>query len=466
MLFSEEKERQKRFILSLEIALPFVFVLILFGIFLYNNQDLEIEDIMLLVILFLCYVYYTIYLIYFSFKKSIIDPVTKVFNLDELKRVLRDLISDKEVNNVSLIRIENIKDINERYGFDRANKVLRNFILKFENFMYKNGFSKIPIGMVNNGDFVFITKGKISQLEHILRTFERKILNEGVDNIEIKTDFAIILDNTNSDPNNLLNTLFFKIAHKDEENVKVIKTDNVKELILYAIENELFEIKYQTIKSLKDNKDFYSLNFKLYTDEIGGIPKSKIIDIIIKNGYEIQYDLSIIKAIAKEIDFKKLDSKIFIEISPISLRNIDFRNFVFSMNDKGDIDAKKIVFEFNEDTIYPEISRFDEILLSFKKIGFEFCINKFGGKNASFEYLKYLPISYAIYDMEFNKNLKQKRIKRIFDHLNEICAEFNIKTIIRFIDKKDFFEELKKTKIDYIQGFCIDKLKSVKEFKK
>ena len=54
-------------------------------------------------------------------------------------------------------------------------------------------------------------------------------------------------------------------------------------------------------------------------------------------------------------------------------------------------------------------------------------------------------------------------MKNIFDMINENASKFNLKTIIRFVDKNSFYEKLKKTKVDYIQGFCIDKPKIISQ---
>ncbi|MDU5325564.1 EAL domain-containing protein, partial [Campylobacter ureolyticus] len=125
------------------------------------------------------------------------------------------------------------------------------------------------------------------------------------------------------------------------------------------------------------------------------------------------------------------------------------------------IDPNKIIFEIYEKDSYNEMLRFSEIIEQFRGYGFEIAMNQFLGNNASFEYFKYLNFGYLIYDLEVNKRFNEERMRNIFDMINENASKFNLKTIIRFVDKNSFYEKLKETKIDYIQGFCIDKPKVI-----
>lgn len=44
---------------------------------------------------------------------------------------------------------------------------------------------------------------------------------------------------------------------------------------------------------------------------------------------------------------------------------------------------------------------------------------------------------------------------------NKNLEILNIKTVIRFVDKIDFLNDLKGSGVDFVQGFCIDKPKKI-----
>lgn len=460
ILFSEEKERSKRFMLSLKIAFPLVLVLITLIYTIVSKDVYEWQDTVLLIILIVCYVYYIVYLIYFGFKNTIIDQVSGAFIRKEITKLIDNELQKESDKNIVLITITNIQDINLRYGYKNGDRLLKKFVISLFDYFEKNGFKDLPIGRYSGGNFIFIVDSKTTHLSHILRTFERKLSNDGIDNIEVKVKFANIEANFDKNIENIMNYMFSKILYDEGDIIKTdtIKPDVLDNLVCYAIDSSDFEIKSQTIKSLKNDKDMLNLSVFINSPEVGNITKIRVMEIAARNNYEIRYDLQIIKFIAKNFDFSSFDGKIFIEILPVSLRNQDFKNEVYRLITNGIIDPKRIVFEIYEREIYDEMLRFTEIVNQFKSYGFEIAINQFLGNNASFEYFKHIDFDYIIYDLELNKNFSsQNRVRTLFDIINENSHKLNTKTIVRFVDKAKFYDELTKTNVDYIQGFYIDK---------
>lgn len=465
MLFSERKERENRFILSLRIAIPFILVILFFGYFFIMNNKYFKDDIILFTILILCYVYYVVYLLYFAFKKSLIDPVTKTFNRDEIIKIISKMLKKQKTKSIVLLRVKNINDINERYGHKNGDQILKKFIFKFNEFMEKEGFSKLIIGRYAGGNFLFIDDCKIPKLEHILKTFEARMSNEGINNVEINLNFATILTEFGVNLHHIINELFFKINHQEDGYNNILKSDTINQLVCYAIDKMEFEIKFQTLKSLKNKENLYKIYIKINSKELGTISKNKVTDIVTKNGYEIKYDIQILKFIAQNIDFMVLKSKILVEILPVSIRNIQFKNELIKLIGDKKIDPEKIIFEFHEKQIYNKIQRFSEIINGLKNIGFSFALNNFLGNNAGMIYFKFLPLDYIIYDIEFNKSYKNDKIFKIFANFNTICKDLGIKSIVRFVDKESFYNELQNSEVDYLQGFYINKQTDIKNFK-
>ncbi|MSN96249.1 EAL domain-containing protein [Campylobacter sp. FMV-PI01] len=462
-LFSEKKEREQRFMLSLKIAFPFILVLIILAKIIFNNEIYSFQDTILFIILVACYVYYVIYLIYFCFKTTILDSVTNVFTREEIIKILNKEIKKNSNKNIVLINISNIQDINFRYSFKNGDIILKKIIDKLSIFFEEQNFKNLPIGRYSCGTFLFLIDCKISKLNHLLKIFERNLSNNGINNIEIKIDFATVNIKYDKKWENIINFLFYKILYKDEENIKNLKLDILDEIICNAIDNSKFDLKIQTIKSLKNDEDLLNLTINFSSKKIGNITKSKLLEVIHRNNYGIKYNLNMIKFISKNFDFENFNSRVFIEILPISLRNQEFKNEIYRMATNNLIDPNKIVFEFFETEIYDEINRFSEIIEQLKNYGFKIAINQFLGKNASFEYFKYINFDYVIYDLEINKNYNNKKIKKIFYMFNKNLKIFNIKTVIRFVDKIDFLNDLKNSDVDFVQGFCIDKPKIYKE---
>jgi len=462
-LYSELAERENRFFLSLEISFPFVLVIALLA-YLLNSINFEWQDRILFVVLVLCYIYYVVYLIYYGFNSTLLDDKSGAFSRDEIIKIISKEVH-KSNQNVVLLNISNLQDISQRYGHKNGDKIVRNFILEFNKFFGENGFDRIKIGRYFGANFLFITDCKISQLEHLLKSFECQIVNRGINNIEVKMKFAVNKNLYDKNIENIINFLFLKLNQNDEYD-KILRVNSDDDLICYAIDQGNFDIKIQHVKPLKSNfSPFYSASIKLISKELGNIVKNKVLAVALLNNYEIKYDLQILRFIAKNVGFDALDMPIMLEISPVTLRNVIFYKEIQNLIATKDINPEKIIFEIYEENACEDINRFNEIIVSFKNLGFSFALNKFGGNNAGVEYIKFLPIDFVILDIEFNKGFLDERIKTYYIHLAKMAENFGIKSVVRFVDKKGFYDDLNSSGLDYVQGFFIDKPKNIKLLK-
>lgn len=462
MLKSELRERSRRFLLALEISFPFI---ITSGVFLFifirnDNIKLENDEIILLAILSLCLVYYTVYMIYRSFKVSVLDSVTGSFNRAEILNLLSKKMRQfkhRQDGNIIMLKIRNLDDLNERYSFESSDLLLKKLVQKLEVFLEKNISKETLIGRYSNDSFLLFCVAKSSQLLHFLNVFEKSILADGIDDIELKIKFELVNINYSDNLDKSISILTEKLS--SEENAKFAITDEFENSVCKSILDRNFTFQTQLVKDLKDDKNLKSILVKIYTEEFALISKQKAQNIANKNGYEVLFDINSIKKFS-EHQIQDDDSCI-IEVSAVSLRNLQFNKFIKDFIDQGKIDPKNIIFEFSEKLVYEEINRFKEIINEYKNLGFRFALNKFGGNNAGFEYLKYLPIDFIIYDIEFNKNLDDEKFKNIFRNLNAMAEDLGIKSIIRFVDKAEFLDIVKLYDTDYAQGFYIEKPKEI-----
>ena len=70
-----------------------------------------------------------------------------------------------------------------------------------------------------------------------------------------------------------------------------------------------------------------------------------------------------------------------------------------------------------------------------------------------------------ILDIEFNKSFSDEKIKAYYIYLAKMAENFGIKSVVRFVDKSNFYNDLTSSGLDYVQGFFIDKPKNIKLLK-
>ena len=213
MLYSEIKERENRFIIALKIAFP---LLLLIGIFFHSAQlfSLTSIDFILLIILIPIYVYYTVYLIYHGFQTTLIDPITKTFTRAEIISKI-EKIKDRENTNIIFLHVNNLSDINERYGINNGDLVLSQFIQKLELFLRKHHFKSIVIGRYSSDSFLLYLKYPSRELRHLITIFTKSVQNVGITNIEVKVDFSLLSATYDSNTHNLIERLLMLIKEQN-----------------------------------------------------------------------------------------------------------------------------------------------------------------------------------------------------------------------------------------------------------
>ena len=463
MLKSELKERSNRFKTALEVSSIFILTIIILVYIFVKKDDIDFgtDDIILIAILVLCQVYFTAYKIYQSFKTSVLDQVTKAYNRDEILRLLSKQafkFKGKSGGNAVMLKIENLNDLNERYSFVSTDILLKRLVERLEKFLNEKVSKNTLIGRYSNEYFLIFCESKNTELLHLLSVFEKTLLNDGIYNIELKIKFDAVDINHSASLKNTVSYLIQKLNEEDSED-KVDVTDDLEKDVCNCIDMQRFIFQTQLVKSLRFGQNLKNVLIKIYTDMQGLVSKRKVQNIANKNGYEVLFDINIIKKLS-EIKFKDNDP-LMIEISSVSLRNIKFINFIKEFAQMGKIDPNRIIFEFSEKLVYDEINRFKEILTEYKNLGFRFALNKFGGNNAGFEYFKFLPIDFVIYDIEFNKNIKNDKFKTLFENLNLTAKRLGVKTIVRFVENEEFFNVVERYQTDFAQGFFIEKPKEI-----
>ncbi len=461
MLYSESKERENQFVIALKIGFPFL--LLAFMLFyLFKISDNTLEHLILSISLVPIYVYYIFYLIYNGFKSTLIEPITKTFTRKEILERIEKL---KRVRTIVLIRVENISDINERYGITIADNILYIFSNKLNDFFKSYNFKDIPIGRYGGGNFLLIINGKTKELTHLLTIFSKELKNIGINDIEIKIDFSLIESNYDSDVSNIVKKLLLDIdKNKIEESLLPnIKPDEFEKIIIEAIESEKFIFKFQPSYDKSENIKILEVLVKIYSKSYGMLSYYQIERVVNQSGYETIFYKKMLTSLVKEIKNKDLKDVCFsIKMSAVTLRNNEFRIFINQLLYKNRINPNIFILEFGEEKKYKEIKRFNEIINQYRKLGFKMSIDNFAGDNSSLEYIKNLKVDLVKFDIEFTKYIDDSVYFELFSSYMELLKKLKIKSMVKFVDKADVYEKVKLLNPDFIQGFIVSKPKSLK----
>jgi|GEM_PF-6440621 len=120
--------------------------------------------------------------------------------------------------------------------------------------------------------------------------------------------------------------------------------------------------------------------------------------------------------------------------------------------------AEKICLEITETTAIANLNKARKFMLEMRALGCRFALDDFGKGMSSLSYLKALPVDYLKIDGEFVKDMLNDPIDNaMVEHINQIAHVIGMKTIAEYAENEDIIERLRELKIDFAQGYGIDR---------
>jgi len=453
MLLPQTKEREYRFRLALRMGIPiFGLILALVSHTLIENYDtlkpsFYVESILLLVV---C-VYFIFYLIYSGFDVKITDDVSKTFSREYLLRYLKKELKSHKEYTLILISIDNLNDINSRYGISNGDKTLRGVAEWIAEYLKNQNIENYPMGHLKGGDFIIGLKGVKSEYSTALEMLCLKSSELTIDDIEIKISGAIIDSSYSHDLSYMIEQMF-EIQEKNrefktKESEEFIEPSKLEYLVINAIKERLLSIMTQDVFSGSE-KLFAECFVKLKS--INGemlFPKSYL-KVINKLGLGVEYDLMVLETlITQELGDQK--KALALHIFPASLRNDKFLRKTQELLKNSSL---KIIFILSEQEYYSHTTRYNAILKSLKKYGASFAIDRLGTIHTSFLYLRELEIEYVQFDSYYSNEEKFIQNRNIIEGFHIMAKQKGVKSWMRNIESKELFDMAESLGIECLQG--------------
>ena len=463
MLYPYKKEREHRFLLALRTGLPLFLLATILMIFRFSEyfHTASVTFYILAVFVLAISIYFIFYMIYRGFNEQITDPITHTFTRQKVISILKDEIKRDRNYSIVLISVENLADINARYGTLAGDKVLKRVAKEAGNFFDEKGFGKFPIGHFNGGDFLIGLKGNYNSIRPFLEMmcikFDDFILND----IEIKVRGAIVDKSLSSDVMALVERLFELKESDAEEGEQIVSPTEddinlfeLEENIRYAIANRNFSLMYQPLQA---DEKIAQISIKLQGKNDKIIHQKNFMPVIKRLGFEREFDEILLEKIllsckkTKEITFA-------FNISPSVLRNKRFSQRFKQMVEKENVDFSRFIILLSERQVYTNMKRYNDLLQEYRALGVRFCIDNVGSINASIEYIKRLKVDIIRFDKPFTKHIRDSAYVSFMNAYIGICKDMNLKSWVKMVDSQELKEIFETMHIDYIQGNFISKI--------
>ncbi len=396
----------------------------------------------------------------------VIDTLTSLPNRLQL---LEDIEKSRNYNSfhLALININNFKDINDFYGHDTGDNVLKIISKTIEiacdsldTFLYK-----LP-----SDEFAIFTIKNISEIDFYknIQTLLKKLHNTQVDtdrhslyitlsigissnNSSLLTYSDMALKSAKSGINEIV--VYNKTIDKTQdilENMKgimlikeAIQTNNVVPYFqpIYNVNSKKIE-KYEALIRIIQKNGEVLVPYKFLDIAIKSKLYPQLTQIMIKKSFEFFID--------KEFEFS-------INLSIDDILNKKTTAFIIEALKKFP-NPEKIVFEILESDEIEDYNHLKEFIVTIKKFGCKFAIDDFGSGYSNFSHVLELNIDYLKIDSSLVKFVTTHENSRVITKtIIDFATTLGMKTIAEYVEDKESLDLLESMGVNYIQGYYIGK---------
>lgn len=410
------------------------------------------------------------------------DALTGALAKEYFCKSVEDKLLNNQQNSFDILcfNIDNIKLINEKYGVEKSNELLRH-IFKAENKVFG---SDALCGRIEADTFAVLTE---RQNDYSQEKFE-KLAEEFYEGAPVSYTIKFGIYKV-SDRNMpvlsmcdravlAINTIKHKYGvyfaeYDDELRLNMIKKHQIIDGMETALKEKQFKVYLQSKHDAASGKIAGAEVFVRWEHpQLGFLPPDEFIPIFEKNGFIIKIDEYMVESVCEILeDWQKSGIKLFpisVNLSKVDFDNDNLSEKLIEIVDKHNIEHKYVCFEINESAYNFDSKKVIEVVNKLSKNNFIIEMDDFGSGNSSLNMLNELTIDVLKIDMEFlgnNKKNKNKR-KSILEFIINLARWMNVPSLAEGVETKTEADELKSLGCDYIQGRYYSEPMPREEFKK
>jgi diguanylate cyclase (GGDEF)-like protein/PAS domain S-box-containing protein len=413
------------------------------------------------------------------------DQLTNLFNRYAFESKLEIVLDDAHANEITsillYIDLDQFKIVNDTCGHIAGDELLRQI-------------SNVFIGSIRDSDFlarlggdefgVILNNCKPRQGEHIAEKMleainDYRFLWEDK-SFEIGASIGLVEINTLSDSVVSLlgqaDVACYAAKDAGRNRLQVFRPDQAiaqrqHEMhwvtrIPKALAENRFILYAQLIKPLNplsDTKPHYEVLLRLKDEKGKIVPPGAFIPAAERYGLIHSLDMHVISKVFEQLHHFNRENAgkqfcISINLSGHSLGNPHILSYIPDLIKQYEIDPADITFEITETAAISNLTAAINFITTLKSQGCHFALDDFGSGLSSFAYLKNLPVDYLKIDGAFIKDILHDPIDAaMVESINQIGHVMNIKTIAEFVENKDIEDRLISMKVDFAQGYGIEK---------
>jgi diguanylate cyclase (GGDEF)-like protein len=232
------------------------------------------------------------------------------------------------------------------------------------------------------------------------------------------------------------------------------------ERIQRALNYNQLELYCQPILDLANNEvSQYELLLRLRTDDGRLLPPSAFLYVAERFGAILAVDSWVVQQAVDLIARQAVAGRLVtlnVNISARSIGNPQLVAVVDRAIADARIDPACLVFELTETAAIGNMDNAKKFMTDLRSRGCRFALDDFGSGFGSFYYLKHLPFDYFKIDGDFIRGFGADTIDQlVVEAIVGIAKGMGKKTVAEFVTDQEMADRLRRSGIDYAQGFHI-----------
>jgi len=372
-------------------------------------------------------------------------------------------ISSLENLSIAIFNLDNFRQINDFYGHEFGNDVIKALSDKIYNFIFSD--ANLRFYRLQGDEFVILG---ISFSREKFEDIVKGILNEIKEGIHIENEHIITSCSCGisfeEDKNKLLSTanMALKIAKKSNSNYLIYEESislnkeyesNIKwsKKLSNALRDKNIITYYQPIVNNS------TLGYEKYECLVRMMDEDKIISpfFFLDVAKQTRQYFDITKTVIEQSFemFKDKDVEFSINLSINDILEPRISEYIIMMLKRYNI-GSKIVFEIVESEYIEKFEDVMNFITKVKKYNCKIAIDDFGTGYSNFEYLIKLKADYLKIDGSLIKNIdKDKNAYLVVSTIVDFSKKLNMKTVAEFVENEEIFKIVRDLGVDYSQGY-------------
>ncbi len=404
------------------------------------------------------------------------DELTGGPNLLKFKMHVEQTMNNNPNGKYTMVKMDvaNFKAINEVYGFETANKVLR-AIAETSKKVSEKTFMQ---ARVHADEFLLFSGGNdLIELEHRKDSYEAHFKTLVPELKEHNFYFRYgryFINRKDKDVNEIINKT--NLAHKfaktqgmvnlcdydDGFNKKILKNADIENKMHKALANGEFKVYLQPKFNIITQKMVGAEALVRWAPKDGSIMyPGEFIQLFEENGFIIDLDKYMLDSICKVMkEWKEKGLKIMpvsVNFSRLHMHNLNFVNELKQIVLAHGVEPSFIEIELTETTVLENESELMRVLGELREVGFKVSIDDFGSGYSSLGMLKNFKVNTLKLDRSFfiksNDDEAFNRGNHVVKSIIELATALNMNIVAEGIENENQIAFLKSVNCTVAQGY-------------